>query len=112
LPDTSDYTADLLICDSEARASDMTEEFGIVAEEGHKYETQGFMLFREVDYQRTITGNGESILIIEQKGDSQCRIWENGSDPLKEETATVPAGCWVRVIAAPHTTATATFRRE
>lgn len=89
----------------------MAEEYGIVAEEGFKYETQGFMLFREVDYDRTITGNGESIMVIEQKGDHQSKFWENGSDPLQEETANVPRGCRVVLIAARESTATIIFRR-
>jgi hypothetical protein len=90
----------------------MTEEFGIIAEEGVTYETKGAMLFREAEYERKINGKAQSIMIYEQKGDYTPIVWESVGDPSREEIATVPAGCLVRVIAAPGIGATATFTRE
>lgn len=90
----------------------MSEEFGIVALEGVKYKTKSAIQFREADYERKITGNGDSILIYEQKGDYKSIVWENGSDPSKEETATVQAGCRIVVIGTSNNEAAVTFTRE
>ncbi|KAJ5111768.1 hypothetical protein NUU61_001398 [Penicillium alfredii] len=90
----------------------MAEEHGIAAVEGHTYEIKGAALFRETDYERTITGKGESITIFDPKADPRSpAVWENGQDPSVEEITTVPAGCQVSVIAAPVIGATVTFKR-
>lgn len=90
----------------------MPEDVGIVAMEGHKYEIKGAALFREVDYARKITGKGESIIVYDPKADPRSpAVWENGENPSEEETATVPSGCRVRVIAAPVIGATVIFTR-
>jgi hypothetical protein len=91
----------------------MAEEVGIAAVEGHRYEIKGGALFREANYERKLTGKGESIIIFDPKADPRSpAVWENGPDPSVEETATVPAGCQVSVIAAPVIGATVTFKRE
>jgi hypothetical protein len=91
----------------------MTEKLGIAAVENHTYEIKGGALFREADYDRIITGKGESIVIFDPNADPRSpAIWENGQDPSVEETAIVPAGCQVSVIAAPVIGATVTFKRE
>jgi hypothetical protein len=89
----------------------MTEEFGIIAEEDVPYETKGAMLFRETDYQRTIKGKAQSIMIYEQQGDDKPIVWESKGDPSQEETAIVPPRCRVTVIAAPVIGASVTFKR-
>lgn len=90
----------------------MAEEPGIAAVEDHTYEIKGGALFREADYERTITGKGESIIIFDPKADPRSpAIWENGQDPSVVETTIVPAGCQVSVIAAPVIGATVTFKR-
>jgi hypothetical protein len=91
----------------------MAEEFGILAEEDVTYETKGAMLFREVDYERRIRGRAQSIMIYDPKVDyASPPYWESEGDPSKEESANVPAGYRVRVIAAPVIGATVTFTRE
>lgn len=90
----------------------MSEEVGIVASDGVKYTTKSAIQFREADYDRKITGNGDSILIYEQKGDYKSVVWENGSDPSKEEIATVRAGCRVVLIGTSNNEAAVTFTRE
>jgi hypothetical protein len=91
----------------------MAEEGGIIAVEGHTYKIKGAALFRETDYRRRIAAQGESIVIFDPKADPRSpAVWENGQDPAMEETAIVPAGCQVSVIAAPVIGATVTFTRE
>lgn len=91
----------------------MSEKVGIEASEGATYEIRSGALFQEADYARKLVGNGEKIMIYDPKVDySSPPIWENGRDPSKEETAIVPAGCRVTVIAAPGIGAAVTFTRE
>jgi hypothetical protein len=79
----------------------MSTGVGSTAEEDVQYDIKGFRLFREEDYARTISGKGKSIMIYDPKVDYESPpVWENGTDPNKEETATVPPGCRVRVIGA------------
>lgn len=73
----------------------------IQAIEGEEYNIRGVILFRETPYDREITGKGDSIMVYDPKTDmSSPPYWENGEDPLKEETGRVPAGYEVRVIGA------------
>lgn len=72
---------------------------GTLAIEGEEYNIRGAILFRETQYDREVTGKGESIMIYDPSTDTDS-LWENGEDPEKEETARVPAGCKVRVIGA------------
>lgn len=83
----------------------MNEEVGEVAVEGQEYEIKGGTIFREADYDRQVNGKGKSIYIYQAKDKS--KVWENGSDPEKEETTDVPKYCRVRVIGA-----TVTFTRQ
>lgn len=79
-----------------------------MAEEDVQYDIKGFRLFREEVYSRTIAGKGKSIMIYDPTVDYDSPpLWENGADPAKEETATVPPGCRIRVIRA-----TVIFRRQ
>jgi len=72
---------------------------GTMAIEGEEYNIRGVILFKETQYDRDVTGKGESIMIYDPSTDTDS-LWENGGDPEKEETARVPAGCKVRVIGA------------
>jgi hypothetical protein len=61
-----------------------------------------------VNYDRTVRGKGDSIMVYDPKKKMDTPpYWENGDDPSKEETGTVPAGHRVRVIGA-----TVKFTRE
>lgn len=70
---------------------------GTPAIEGQEYNIRGAILFRETQYDREVTGKGESIMIYDPSTDKES-LWENGEDPEIEERARVPAGCRVRVI--------------
>lgn len=94
----------------ETKGSEMTDEFGFVAEDGFTYEIKGARLFREAEYDRTLKGKAQSIMIYDPKVDyASPPYWESEGDPSKEEFVTVPAGYRVRVIAAPVIGATVTF---
>lgn len=69
--------------------------------EGEEYNIRGAIFFRETPYDREVIGKGESIMVYDPKADMNSPpYWENGGNPLKEETGRVPAGYEVRVIGA------------
>jgi hypothetical protein len=50
------------------------DEVGEVATDGVEYEINGFTLFREAEYDRTLRGKGKSIYIYESKDDHKSKV--------------------------------------